>query len=102
MRRRPERMHDIVSIGVERVGDLADRSSADLLRLENLDVDLPPCVAAIERTCRATTHDADNSYLPFIGQQRLREVAAHHVSQAAACLMTNAIVSSPLEDWPAF
>lgn len=83
MRRRPARMHDIVSIGVERVGDLADRSSADLLRLENLDVDLPPCEAAIERTCRATTHDADNSYLPFVGQHRLREVAAHHVSQVS-------------------
>ena len=83
MRQRPARMHDIVSIGVERVGDLADSSSADLLRLENLDVDLPPCEAAIERTCRATTHDADNSYLPFVGQHRLREVAAHHVSQVS-------------------
>lgn len=83
MRRRPARMRDIVSIGVERVGDLADSSSADLLRLENLDVDLPPCEAAIERTRRAAIHDADNSYLPFVGQHRLREVAARHVSRVS-------------------
>jgi len=83
MRKRPARMRDIVSIGVERVGDLADSSSADLLRLENLDVDLPPCEAAIERTRRAAIHDADNSYLPFVGQHRLREVAARHVSRVS-------------------
>ena len=51
-------MRDIVSIGVERVGDLADSSGADLLRLENLDVDLPPCEAAMERTRSAATHQA--------------------------------------------
>ena len=41
---------------------------ADLLRLENLDVDIAPDAAAIERTRRAASEDADNSYLPFVGQ----------------------------------
>jgi N-succinyldiaminopimelate aminotransferase len=81
MQRRPARMRDIVSIGVERIGDVADSSRADLLRLENLDVDLPPCEAAMERTRAAAGRDADNSYLPFAGQHRLREVVAHHVSR---------------------
>jgi N-succinyldiaminopimelate aminotransferase len=83
MPRRPARMRDIASIGVERVGDLADSLRQDLLRLENLDVNLPPCEAAIERTRSAVTRDSDNSYLPFVGQHRLREVAAHHVSRVS-------------------
>jgi len=80
MRNRPTRLRDIASIGVERMGDLADGAQAALLRLENLDVDIPPCQAAIERTQAAAQSDPDNSYLPFIGQHRLRRVAAAHVA----------------------
>ena len=83
MPRRPDRMRDIVSIGVERMGDLADSSREGLLRLENLDVDIAPCAAAVERTRAAATCDPDNSYLPFLGQHRLRQAAAEHVAQAA-------------------
>ena len=79
-RPRPTRLAHVAGIGVDRMGSIADASGRDFLRLENLDVDIPPDPEAIERTRRAASEDADNSYLPFIGQARLREVAARHVS----------------------
>jgi N-succinyldiaminopimelate aminotransferase len=78
--RRPNRLKHIAGIGVDRVGSLADESGRDFLRLENLDIDIPPDPVAIARTREAATSDADNSYLPFIGQRHLRDVVARHVS----------------------
>jgi aspartate/methionine/tyrosine aminotransferase len=80
-RTRPARLQHIAGIGVDRMGSLADAGGRDFLRLENLDVDLPPDAEAVERTRRAASEDADNSYLPFVGQQRLRQVAAAHVTR---------------------
>ncbi len=79
--RRPARLAEIAGIGVDRLGDLADNAGSDLLRLENLDVDLPPHPAALARTREAAAIDDDNSYLPFIGQLGLRRAAAAHVSR---------------------
>lgn len=79
-RPRPARLEHIAGIGVDRMGSLADRSSRDLLRLENLDTDIPPDAAAVERTRAAAREDAANSYLPFVGHDRLRRAAARHVS----------------------
>lgn len=81
--RRPARLEHIAGIGVDRMGALADTSGRDFLRLENLDVDIPPDAVAIERTRAAATRDPDNSYLPFVGQQELRAAAAAHVSRLA-------------------
>jgi N-succinyldiaminopimelate aminotransferase len=78
--RRPARLHHIAGIGVDRMGSIADASGKDFLRLENLDVDIPPDAEAIARTCQAAGEDRDNSYLPFIGQTHLRDAAARHVS----------------------
>src|SRR4051812_9843632 len=80
-RTRPARLRHIAGIGVDRMGSIADESGGDFLRLENLDVDIPPDPAAVERTRVAAGMDADNSYLPFVGQARLRDVAARHVSR---------------------
>lgn len=79
-RHRPDRLRHIAGIGVDRMGSIADASGRDFLRLENLDTDIPPDPEAIARTREAASRDADNSYLPFIGQARLRETAAQHVS----------------------
>ena len=81
MRQRPSRLRHIAGIGVDRMGSIADASGEDFLRLENLDVDIPPDGDAILRTQRAAGMDTDNSYLPFVGQRRLRDVAAAHVSR---------------------
>jgi N-succinyldiaminopimelate aminotransferase len=80
-RHRPARLEHIAGIGVDRMGAIADGATTSFLRLENLDVDIPPDAEAVERTRRAASEDADNSYLPFVGQARLREVAARHVSE---------------------
>ncbi|WP_454909037.1 pyridoxal phosphate-dependent aminotransferase [Variovorax gossypii] len=78
---RPARLTHIAGIGVDRMGAIADDADGQpFLRLENLDVDIPPDPEAVARTVRAASEDADNSYLPFVGQSRLRDVAARHVS----------------------
>jgi len=80
LRSRPQRLEHLHGIGVDRMGAIGDSSSADLLRLENLDVDIPPDADAIARTRDAVGRDDSNSYLPFRGHTRLRDVAARHVS----------------------
>lgn len=80
-RQRPKRLEHITGIGVDRMGAIADAGTRDLLRLENLDTDVPPDPEAIERTRRAASADDDNSYLPFVGQTHLRNAAAAHVAR---------------------
>lgn len=84
VRIRPARLFDIAGIGVDRMGSIADADTAkDFLRLENLDTDILPDQEAIDRTRQAAVEDAANSYLPFVGQARLRNIAAQHVSQVS-------------------
>ncbi|UQO39147.1 pyridoxal phosphate-dependent aminotransferase [Burkholderia cepacia] len=77
---RPVRLQHIAGIGVDRMGSIADHADVDLLRLENLDTDLPPTSEALAFTREAIQRDSANSYLPFVGQDRLRASAAAHVS----------------------
>jgi aspartate/methionine/tyrosine aminotransferase len=77
---RPTRLQHVAGIGVDRMGSIADASDRDFLRLENLDTDVPPDPEAIARTKQAVEQDAANSYLPFVGQDELREAAVQHVS----------------------
>src|SRR3546814_15873226 len=79
------------------MGSLADAGGRDYLRLENLDVDIPPDPEAIERTRAAASCDADNSYLPFIGQQGLRDTAVAHVGRMSGLPYTgerNCVISA--------
>lgn len=79
------------------MGSIADASGRDLLRLENLDVDIPPDAEAIALTRNAASDDTANSYLPFIGQLRLREAAARHVSRMSGVAYSgerNCIISA--------
>ncbi len=71
------RLEHITKIGVEQMGDLADRlDDPDLLRLENLDTDLRPPQSALEFTKQAIDDDAANSYLPFFGLDAMRQAAS--------------------------
>ncbi|MDH4046883.1 MAG: pyridoxal phosphate-dependent aminotransferase [Gammaproteobacteria bacterium] len=74
------RLQHITKIGVEQMGDLADslRNPA-VLRLENLDTNIPPPASAIEVTRRAATDDDANSYLPFLGMDSIRQAASRLV-----------------------
>jgi aspartate/methionine/tyrosine aminotransferase len=76
------RLQHAPPIGVDRMGDAADDAhDPDILRLENMDTDILPPRAAILATHQAIENDASNSYLPFMGQQALREAVARHVSR---------------------
>ena len=48
---------------------------------ENLDTDLRPPEAVLAATRAAIDDDDANSYLPFVGQDALREAAARHVAK---------------------
>jgi len=74
------RLAHIPGIGVDEIGDAADAAgNPRLLRLENLDTDVPPPAVAREFTRAAVDDDDANSYLPFQGHRALREAAAEHV-----------------------
>ncbi|MDE2980089.1 MAG: pyridoxal phosphate-dependent aminotransferase [Gemmatimonadota bacterium] len=77
---RPSRLGDIVGFSIDRVAQAAE-SDAEVLRLENLDTDIPPPPAAIDATRTAAGQDDANSYLPFLGSAGLRAAAAAHVSR---------------------
>lgn len=82
MFKRSDRLKDIPGIGVDRLGNAADAmADPSVLRLENLDTDLRPWPGALEETRRAVDDDAANSYLPFLGQDRLRRAATAHVAR---------------------
>lgn len=65
------------------MGNVADASDRDFLRLENLDVDLEPDPDALAYSKKALEQDDCNSYLPFLGKMSLRDAAAKHVSQSS-------------------
>lgn len=75
------RIADIPGIGVDTMGNAADAAgSAEMLRLENLDTDIPPPTDAVLATAAAIGRDDANSYLPFLGMYDLRRAAAARVS----------------------
>ena len=79
---RPRRLAEIPGIGVDRLGDAADAlADPATLRLENMDTDLRPHPAGLDATHRAIDLDPANSYLPFLGQDRLRRAATAHVAR---------------------
>ncbi len=82
-RRRPKRLHGLHGIGVDKMGNIADGSDNKLLRLENLDVDIPPDTIVQNITTHAAGNDDDNSYLPFLGQLELRNAVAEHINLLA-------------------
>lgn len=77
---RNSRLAQVPGIGVDRMGNAADAAhDSDILRLENLDTDIPPPKIAIETTKNAVGLDKNNSYLPFLGQDELRKAATKRV-----------------------
>ena len=76
------RLTHVPGIGVDRMGNLADAAKdPEILRLENLDTDIPPPPIAIEATRKALDVDANNSYLPFLGQDALRQAVTRRFSR---------------------
>jgi aspartate/methionine/tyrosine aminotransferase len=78
---RARRLDDIVGFGIDQVAAAADHPPSDrpVLRLENLDTDLPLPPEAVEVTRAALEDPASNSWLPFTGDHDLRAAIADHV-----------------------
>ena len=74
------RLDEIPGFGIDRVAAAAG-DDAEVLRLENLDTDVPPPAAAIEATREALGEDAANSWLPFNGREDLKAAVADYVAR---------------------
>jgi N-succinyldiaminopimelate aminotransferase len=69
---RPRRLAALPDLGVDAAARAAG-SDPDVLRLENLDTDVPPPPAVLRVTRDSVGLDEANSYLPFNGLLELRE-----------------------------
>jgi aspartate/methionine/tyrosine aminotransferase len=78
--RRPARLADIPGFGIDKVAAAAG-SDPEILRLENLDTDLPVPPGVVEATRAAVGDDEYNSWLPFTGRHDLKEAIAAHIAR---------------------
>lgn len=80
MRSRPNRLHHVAGFSIDKVAAAAGEDP-NILRLENLDTDLLPPLAAIEATRAAVGLDSANSYLPFTGQLAAKQAVAGQIAE---------------------
>jgi aspartate/methionine/tyrosine aminotransferase len=74
------RLDHIPGFSIDRVAAAAG-DDPDILRLENLDTDIPPPAAAMEATRAAIGEDDANSWLPFTGRDDLKEAVAAYIER---------------------
>jgi aspartate/methionine/tyrosine aminotransferase len=74
------RLEHIPGFNIDRVAAAAG-DDPDVLRLENLDTDIPPPAEAIEATRVAIGEDEANSWLPFTGRNDLKDAVAAYVER---------------------
>jgi aspartate/methionine/tyrosine aminotransferase len=74
------RLEHIPGFNIDRVAAAAG-DDPDVLRLENLDTDIPPPEAAMEATRAAIGEDEANSWLPFTGRDDLKEAVAAYIER---------------------
>src|ERR687885_163131 len=74
------RLDEIPGFNIDRVAAAAG-DDPDVLRLENLDTDVPPPQEAIDATRAAIGTDDANSWLPFTGRDDLKDAVAAHVER---------------------
>lgn len=72
------RLAQIPGFGIDRVAAAAG-DDPDVLRLENLDTDIPPPAEAIAATRAAIGEDHANSWLPFTGRADLKAAVSAFV-----------------------
>ena len=73
-----KRLEHVTGIGLDRVAAAAG-TDPDILRLENLDTDIPVPRVAIEETRRAIEDDDCNSWLPLTGRSELKATVARRL-----------------------
>jgi aspartate/methionine/tyrosine aminotransferase len=77
-RGRTERFSEIQPFGIDKVAAAAGEAP-DVLRMENLDTDVPPPPVAVAATRDAVGRRDANSWLPFTGLMPLRETVARRL-----------------------
>lgn len=77
-RGRTERFRDIQPFGIDEVAAAAG-DAPDVLRMENLDTDVPAPRSAVAATREAVGSDEANSWLPFTGLALLRAAVAERL-----------------------
>ena len=75
-----KRLADIPGFNIDRVAAAAG-DDPDVLRMENLDTDIPPPAAAVDATRAAVGEDETNSWLPFTGRDDLKEAVASYIER---------------------
>jgi aspartate/methionine/tyrosine aminotransferase len=74
------RLEDIPGFNIDRVAAAAG-DDPEVLRMENLDTDVPPPAAAVDATRAAVGEDDANSWLPFTGRDDLKEAVAAFIER---------------------
>jgi aspartate/methionine/tyrosine aminotransferase len=74
------RLEHIPGFNIDRVAAAAG-DDPDVLRLENLDTDIPPPAEAMAATRAAIGEDEANSWLPFTGRDDLKEAVAAYIER---------------------
>ncbi|HVH66210.1 MAG TPA: pyridoxal phosphate-dependent aminotransferase [Candidatus Acidoferrum sp.] len=74
------RLAHIPGFNIDRVAAAAG-NDPDVLRMENLDTDIPPPAVAMEATRAAIGQDDANSWLPFTGRDDLKEAVAGFIER---------------------
>jgi aspartate/methionine/tyrosine aminotransferase len=77
---RSARMRDIPGFGIDKVAAAAG-NDPEMLRMENLDTDLPPPPNVIPSTQHAIEQIEYSSWLPFSGRADLKEAVADHIER---------------------
>src|SRR3954466_10248529 len=78
--RTTSRLDHIPGFSIDKVAAAAG-DDPDVLRLENLDTDVPPPAAAIEATRAAVAEPEGNSWLPFNGRDDLKAAVVDYVAR---------------------
>ena len=78
--KRAQRLADVHGFGIDRLAVAADAVD-DVLRLENLDTDLPLPPEAIPETIRGLETPEANSWLPFTGDRDLRAAISDFLAE---------------------
>ena len=74
------RLAEIPGFNIDRVAAAAG-DDPDVLRMENLDTDIPPPEEAMAATRAAIGEDEANSWLPFTGRDDLKEAVARYIAR---------------------
>jgi aspartate/methionine/tyrosine aminotransferase len=77
---RARRLHDVPGFGIDRVATAAGNDPG-ILRMENLDTDVPPPAGVVESTKAAIGPREYNSWLPFSGRSDMKEAVADHIER---------------------